>query len=380
MKKIFYVSIVAVLLFSCNDKGGGSYTINGDAAGIADGTKVILQKQSEDGRSSVGVDTTEVKAGKFEFKGKVDEVTIHGIVAGEIPGMATLIIEKGTINFKLDKDTLFNSKASGTFNNEIFSKFNSDAKVVQLKTRKELQAFEQSNMVAMNVARESKDTVAMNKMRAEYAKIQKKIVDFSMKFSEENPKAYISLLIVQNLFNNPEFGIEEVKKRFDALDSSLKKLKPAIKIQETFDNLAATEVGKKAPAFSAKDPNGKEISLDDVLGKKVTIVDFWASWCVPCRQENPNMVQLYKDFHAKGLNMIGVSLDSDSKEWITGIAVDQLTWPQISNLKQWEDPIAKKYNVTSIPATFVLDADGKIVAKDIKGDELRKKIAELISK
>jgi peroxiredoxin len=380
MKKIFYVSIVAMLLFSCNDKGGGSYTINGDATGIADGTKVILQKQSEDGRSSVGVDTTEVKAGKFEFKGKVDEVAIHGIVAGQIPGMATLIVEKGTINFKLDKDTLFNSKASGTFNNEIFTKFNADAKALQLKTRKELQAFEQANMTAMNAARETNDTAAMNKMRSEYGKIQKKIVDFSMKFSEDNPKAYISLLIVQNLFNNPEYSMEEVKKRYDALDSSLKKLKPALKIQETFDNLAATEVGKKAPAFSAKDPAGKEISLADVMGKKVTIVDFWAGWCVPCRQENPNMVQLYKDFHAKGLNMVGVSLDSDSKEWITAIAVDQLTWPQISNLKQWEDPIAKKYNVTSIPATFVLDADGKIVAKNIKGDELRKLVAQLINK
>ncbi len=121
------------------------------------------------------------------------------------------------------------------------------------------------------------------------------------------------------------------------------------------------------------------MSLKESLGK-VTIVDFWASWCGPCRVENPNMVALYKEFHAKGLNIIGVSLDKDKAKWKEAIAKDQLTWTQVSNLKFWDEPIAKQYQVESIPATFILDAKGTIVAQGLRGAELQSKILELLSK
>ena len=113
---------------------------------------------------------------------------------------------------------------------------------------------------------------------------------------------------------------------------------------------------------------------------KLTIIDFWASWCAPCRQENPNVVALYKEFHDKGLNIIGVSLDrkGEATKWKEAIAKDGLTWTQISNLKFWDDPIAQKYNVKSIPATFLVDANGKIIATDLRGAELRAKVAAVL--
>jgi thiol-disulfide isomerase/thioredoxin len=113
---------------------------------------------------------------------------------------------------------------------------------------------------------------------------------------------------------------------------------------------------------------------------KVTIVDFWASWCPPCRAENPNVVALYNEFHSKGLNIIGVSLDKDPEKWKAAIAKDKLTWNQVSNLKQWDEPIAIQYKVQAIPATFILDASGKIVAKDLHGEALKAKIIELLGK
>jgi thiol-disulfide isomerase/thioredoxin len=121
------------------------------------------------------------------------------------------------------------------------------------------------------------------------------------------------------------------------------------------------------------------VSLKESLGK-VTIVDFWASWCGPCRKENPNVVAIYKELHSKGLNIVGVSLDKEAKAWKEAIAKDNLTWTQVSNLKFWEEPIAAQYSVQSIPATFILDATGKVVAQDLRGDELRAKILELLAK
>lgn len=114
-----------------------------------------------------------------------------------------------------------------------------------------------------------------------------------------------------------------------------------------------------------------------MLGK-VTLIDFWASWCGPCRNENPNVVALYNEFHSKGFNIIGVSLDSNLEKWKQAILKDKITWTQISNLKEWNDPIARTYEVNQIPSTFLLDSSGKIVAIDLRGEELKNKIKELL--
>jgi thiol-disulfide isomerase/thioredoxin len=119
------------------------------------------------------------------------------------------------------------------------------------------------------------------------------------------------------------------------------------------------------------------VSLKQNLGK-VTLIDFWASWCAPCREENPNVVALYKELHGKGLNIISVSLDEDAAKWKDAIAKDKLTWIQVSNLKEMKDPIALQYNITQIPTTYLLDASGKIVAIDLYSDRLKSKIKELL--
>lgn len=138
-------------------------------------------------------------------------------------------------------------------------------------------------------------------------------------------------------------------------------------------------MGSIAPNFSAADPKGKIISLKESLGK-VTLIDFWASWCPPCREENPKLVILYNELHREGFNIISVSLDEDPLKWKKAIGKDKMTWTQISNLKEMKDPIAIQYGVTQIPTTFLLDANGKIVALEIYGDALKAKIKELLGK
>lgn len=120
------------------------------------------------------------------------------------------------------------------------------------------------------------------------------------------------------------------------------------------------------------------MSLKESLGK-ATLIDFWASWCPPCRQENPNVVALYNDFHSKGLNIISVSLDEFADKWKQAIEQDKLTWTQVSNLKEMKDPIAVQYGVTQIPTTFLLDASGKVIAIDLRDEDLKAKIKELLS-
>lgn len=132
-----------------------------------------------------------------------------------------------------------------------------------------------------------------------------------------------------------------------------------------------------APEFKAPTPTGKLVSLTESLGK-ATLIDFWASWCSPCRHENPNVVSLYNEFHSKGLNIISVSLDENKGSWTRAIEEDKLSWTQVSNLKEMKDPIALQYGVTQIPTTFLLDATGKIVAIDLRGDDLKAKVKALL--
>ena len=156
----------------------------------------------------------------------------------------------------------------------------------------------------------------------------------------------------------------------------------AQKIQQRIDIASAANnivTGEKAPDFTAPNPDGKAITMSAIKGK-VTIIDFWASWCKPCRIENPTYVRLYEQYHDKGLEIISVSLDRQNQKqrWIDAIAKDKLTWYNVSNLKFWNDPVAKLYNVSSIPATFIIDDKGIILAERLRGRGLEAKIAELL--
>jgi len=148
-------------------------------------------------------------------------------------------------------------------------------------------------------------------------------------------------------------------------------------LKEKAEKSKSTEVGAKAPEFTGPGVDGEQLALKDMLGK-VTLVDFWAAWCRPCRAENPNVVAVYKKYHDKGLNIVGVSLDRKAEDWKKAIADDGLTWKHVSHVQYFNDPIAQMYNVDAIPAAFLLDENGVIVAKNLRGPALEAKVAELL--
>ena len=382
MKRILLLLTVSAVLFSCNKAGVNEYIISGTVKGVADGKTVILEKQDETGQLKP-IDTFKIKDVKFTIKGSAKEPEIMLLQVEALQGKVPFILENGDIEVIVDKDSIQKTKLSGTFNNDVFSKFNVDVVKFQKDSQKKMTAFQNANMAKMKAAQEAKDTITINKLMKEYQVLQKAGMDFYVKFAEANPKALISALIVDSMLNDPSVDLARAKKIFASFSPELKKYKPGKSIQSKLDKIAkpvaaTTEVGTIAPDFSAPNPEGKSISLKESLGK-VTIIDFWASWCNPCRAENPNVVALYNEFHSKGLNIISVSLDKDAKKWKEAIAKDKLTWNQVSNLKDFEDPIAVTYGINAIPSTYILDAKGTIVAKDLRGAELKAKVAALLA-
>jgi thiol-disulfide isomerase/thioredoxin len=388
MKKIFFLLTASVAIISCSKVKDGEYLITGTATGIENGKTIILQGQDPTTMMTVALDTVKVENGKFEIKGKVTEPAFHTLILQDANAPIPFILETGEITIAIDKDSIHKTKIAGTYNNDEFVKFNDEL----TKTQKRLIDFQKNNTQKMQTAQQTKDTAVINGLMKEYMTIQTEVQEDSKKkyvtYAESHPKSFISTLIIQGMVQDPSADMKKAETLYNSLDESLKTTSPGKKIKEKLGQAKMPSVGATAPAvgspnwrsdFSAPNPEGKTVSLKESLGK-VTIVDFWASWCGPCRQENPHVVAIYKELHSKGLNIIGVSLDKDATKWKEAIAKDGLTWTQVSHLKFWDEPIAAQYGVQSIPATFILDASGKVVAQDLRGDELRAKVLELLAK
>lgn len=377
MKKIVLIITAAFITIACNKVSENEFLISGTANGIENGKKIFIEIQGETG--SIIKDTGVIENGKFELKGITESIDLGFIRIENEPINLPLILENGEINVTITTDTVQNSKIGGTKNNDLFQSFNEDSKVIIRKKGK----FEKANAGRIKAAKIAKDSATVNQIMKEYGTFQDELNKVSVNFIKKNPDAYLSVLLLENFTMRQYISLEEIKSYYEKLDKKLLDTKSGKNIKMVLDSQNKTtstndvSVGKLAPDFSAATPDGKQASLKQSLGK-VTIVDFWASWCGPCRAENPNVVALYKELHSKGLNIIGVSLDKDAAKWKEAIAKDGLAWTQISNLKYWDEPIAKEYDVQSIPATFILDAKGVIVAKDLRGDALKTKVKELL--
>ncbi|MEX0314166.1 MAG: peroxiredoxin family protein, partial [Allomuricauda sp.] len=268
------------------------------------------------------------------------------------------------------KDSLGYAKLKGTVQNELFMNF--------LDESRKLQEQLGSMRNDMRAASQQRDTATVTALREEYIEFQEVVKNFNVDFAKENPNALISALIIGNLMSNKIIPEDEIRELYEALTPEIKQSAPGERLKEQLDKLKTTQIGGVAPEFSAPTPDGNMLALSDVKGK-ITLIDFWAAWCRPCRMENPNIVSVYNKYHDKGLNVIGVSLDARAEDWKKAIEADGLEWNHISNLKRFQDPIAQLYNINAIPAAFLLDENGVIIAKDLRGPALEAKVAELLN-
>jgi len=183
--------------------------------------------------------------------------------------------------------------------------------------------------------------------------------------------------VIYSDFNNPNIPLKEVEEALGYIDKSVAETKFIKLANKRIDLIRGTTVGYTANNFSQTSTDGKKVSLSDFKGKYV-LIDFWASWCRPCRMENPNVVAAYNRFKNKGFTVLGVSMDSNRDPWLAAIQQDNLTWTHVSDLKGWGNEVGKLYGVTGIPQNYLIDKEGKIVAKDLRGPALDEKLAEII--
>tara|TARA_B100000768_G_scaffold144615_1_gene137203 strand:+ start:317 stop:1441 length:1125 start_codon:yes stop_codon:yes gene_type:complete len=373
MKKIKFIAAcyiaISCSISSCTSFEPNTFVING-TTDYVDGSSVYRIKSGPNGQP-VTIDSTTIVNGSFELKGTLDQIDINFIFLEGVNGNIPVILEEGSIEMEIFKDSLASSITAGTPSNNNLAQYRVSTQGFAKDMRTLVQEINEANTLGDNILAED--------LTAKYKAVEANLNAYEKDFMSSNPQSYVATLILERLVTTKAMRSSEAKLIFNGFDPKIKSSVSGKKV-EAIINVPTnpTAIGEVAPVFEGPTPTGELVSLASLKGK-VTIIDFWASWCRPCRIENPNLVRLYNRMHDKGLEIVGVSLDKNQSSWARAIEDDGLSWNHVSNLKYWQDPIALLYGVRSIPAAFVLNKDGVIVAKNLRGAQLDAKIEELLN-
>ena len=356
MRTIAPFLAIVFIIISCSETT--EYTLNG-TIDLEDGQNVLLLGVDEQSQLTP-IDTVQIEAGTFSLSGLSKYPEMHYLNFEGVRSLLPVVIEPGTITVEAKKDSIQKSSIKGTKSNQDVARFLKEVRTFN-QTLQEI-SFELRNAML------SKDSLNVSDLQEQYDDIVVKIADFEINFIKENPDSYVSSLILEQRVTSEQ--IDYAQDLFDQLDSRIQMTKSAQNILELLRqkelqeeaNKEAPGVGDVAPDFKAPSPNGELVTLNQAKGK-FTVIDFWASWCKPCRNQSPALVELYNTYKSQGVNIVSVSLDRSNKRWLDAIEDDGLNWIHVSNLKHWQDPIAKEYNVRSIPELFLVDDSGTVLAR-----------------
>tara|TARA_B100000900_G_scaffold149247_1_gene126687 strand:+ start:2061 stop:3191 length:1131 start_codon:yes stop_codon:yes gene_type:complete len=358
MRTIAPFLAILFVITSCSETT--DYTLNG-LIDLEDGQNVLLLGVDEQSQL-MPIDTVQIEAGTFSLSGSSKYPEMHYLNFEGVRSLLPVVIEPGTITVEAKKDSIQKASIKGTKSNQDVSRFLEEVRTFN-------QALQEISFELRN-AMLSKDSLNISDLQEQYDGIVVKIADFEINFIKENPDSYVSSLILEQRVTSGQIDKTEAQDLFDQLDSKIQMTKSAQNILELLRqkelqeeaNIETPRVGDVAPDFKAPSSNGELVSLDQAKGK-FTVIDFWASWCKPCRNQSPALVELYNTYKSQDVKIVSVSLDRSRKLWLDAIEDDGLNWTHVSNLRHWQDPVAEKYNVRSIPELFLIDDNGTVIAR-----------------
>ena len=376
-QKLNALICLIIILISCksNTTKNNLYEVECNADGIYNGVRAYLKSSNNNKQV---IDTAVVMNGAFNFKGEVISPEMRILTIDGINGQTALVLESGKTNVTIYKDSIYKSIIKGGENNSIFNKYKDGYQNLVEKVT----SLREEYMASRN------NIEAVKRIQKQNVELRLELKNYGLNFLTQHPDTDFSLMLLESITLQKEFDAKLANEILEKIANKISNRPYNIEVMQKINfninnalSKAVIEVNSVAPDFTAPDPEGNQITLSEILGK-VTILDFWASWCRPCRVENPNFVKLYNKYHEKGLNIISVSLDRENQKsrWIKAIEKDNLSWYNVSNLKYWQDPVALMYNISSIPATFILDDKGTIIATRLRGSALEKKIDELFER
>ena len=346
------------------------YEISGYITGKYIG-KVYLVKEDGMHGPQTKVDSCEVKEGRFQFKGDtVPEYSVIYFIQSQDGQLAPIFLEEGRMNITMRADYFLGSVTKGTVNNNLWS-------LHQLQTRYWVDSMLlASNTHYMRYGRgsyEVEDSLFKFRTREQNSK-KLNMEKYMAKFY--NDQAFAPFIMLFEMTN--ELSLDELKELRGQLDEKLNNHPYTKELDEIIAN-KEFKVGVEAPEFSIKGMDGEEIELKNYAGKYV-LLDFWASWCGPCRNEMPNVVKLYKECKGKNFEIVGVSLDQKRDAWLNAVEKNKMKWIQVSDLKSWATAPVKLCNVSAVPYTVLIDPQGKVIALELRGEELISKVKEVLNK
>ena len=320
------------------------YIIRGEIIDMPDSTTVDLLN----GNSGVSEASAIVMGGKFILNGKVDIPDFKALVFNKKPPYVTFFLDNSEASIKCKYEQLDKAVLTGSPENDKYQEY-------------------------LAVVKPFEDASAQQNAGPE---LKEKTVASLVKFVEKNPGCYVSPLAI--------YKIHQMNDDAEMMQQLYGKLKPEVQrgpigayIAQQVAETMRSPLGKELPDFSQADPDGNMVSLKSFRGKYV-LIDFWASWCGPCRGENPNVLAAYNRYKDKNFTVLGISLDREKQKWLDAIAADGLTWTHVSDLKGWQNEVAQKFGISSIPQNFLLDPKGKVIGKNLRGEALEAKLASVI--
>ncbi len=373
MKKLLFrlFSLSYLLFLSSCGSSDNQFELIGNAD-VSDGTMIYVLQADQNNQPYIK-DSTSVQSNSFKFKGISSTPQISYIQVQGVNGYVLAILENGDIKADIYKDSISKSKVYGTKSNDDFIKYKSETKSL-------VDVMNNISSDAQNAIM-SGDVVTAMELEKEYNSKEREVMLYEWDFIVDNLDSYMSALLLE------VFMIEN-KVNKDSIIDVYESFSNRIKVSDVGKNIAdllsqfedPIEVGETAPDFTAPSIDGPNITLSNVLlDNKVTLLDFWAAWCRPCRIENPNLVRLHKKYKDAGFDIIGVSLDRTREQWEQAVIDDNLPWTQVSNLNFWNDPVARRYSIRAIPQSYLLNKDGLVMGKNLRGQELEDRILSLLN-